>query len=93
MSQNHLDSSLIANYLVDLIKDKKQHRQIIFAIHNANFVLNADAELIIKLENNEGETKANSFAIKDLEFRSDLLKFEGGKESFQKREKKYGISK
>ena len=41
----HLDSSLIANYLVGLIKEQKQHRQIIFATHNANFVLNADAEL------------------------------------------------
>ncbi|MGM0642000.1 MAG: TrlF family AAA-like ATPase [Thermotogota bacterium] len=87
----HLDSSLIANYLVDLIKDKKQHRQIIFATHNANFVLNADAELIVKLENNNGDTKANSFAIENLDFRSDLFKLEGGKEAFQKREKKYGV--
>jgi len=87
----HLDSSLIANYLVDLIKDKKQHRQIIFATHNANFVLNADAELIIKLENNDGNTKASSFAIENLKYREDLLKLEGGKEAFQKREKKYGI--
>ena len=38
----HLDSSLIANYLVELIKEKKKQRQIIFATHNANFVLNAD---------------------------------------------------
>ncbi len=39
----HLDSALIANYLVTLIKKQKQKRQIIFATHNANFVLNADA--------------------------------------------------
>ncbi len=43
----HLDSALIAKYLVTLIKERKQERQIIFATHNANFVLNADAELII----------------------------------------------
>jgi DNA repair protein SbcC/Rad50 len=42
----HLDSSLIAKYLVDLIKTRKKHRQIIFATHNANFVINGDAELI-----------------------------------------------
>ncbi len=47
----HLDSALIANYLVTLIKKQKQKRQIIFATHNANFVLNADAELIIQLKN------------------------------------------
>lgn len=89
----HLDSSLIANYLVELIKEKKQQRQIIFATHNANFVLNADAELIIKLENNSGNTEAKSFTIENHECRVDLLKLEGGKEAFQKREKKYGINK
>ena len=45
----HLDSSLIAKYLVDLIKARKNHRQIIFATHNANFVINGDAELIHSL--------------------------------------------
>ncbi len=46
----HLDSALIANYLITLIKKQKQKRQIIFTTHNANFVLNADAELMIQLK-------------------------------------------
>lgn len=87
----HLDSSLIANYLVELIKEQKQHRQIIFATHNANFVLNADAELIIKLENNSGQTESASFSIENTKHRDDLLKLEGGKEAFKKREQKYNI--
>lgn len=87
----HLDSSLIANYLVELIKEQKQHRQIIFATHNANFVLNADAELIIKLENRSGQTESTSFSIENLKYRNDLLKLEGGKEAFKKREQKYNI--
>lgn len=87
----HLDSSLIANYLVELIKQQKQQRQIIFATHNANFVLNADAELIIKLENTDGITSSVSFAIEDLKHREDLLKLEGGREAFKKRERKYNI--
>lgn len=87
----HLDSSLIANYLVELIKEMKQHRQIIFATHNANFVLNGDAEMVIKLEMVNGLTKATSFTIEDLEHRVDLLKLEGGKEAFKKRERKYNI--
>ncbi|HEB9309052.1 TPA: ATPase [Campylobacter coli] len=90
--ETHLDSSLIANYLVNLIKKIKMHRQIIFATHNANFVLNADAELIIELENNDNKTKANLFAIEDIDFRSKLLKLEGGKEAFKKREEKYGFN-
>ena len=86
----HLDSSLIANYLVDLIKEVKQDRQIIFATHNANFVLNGDAELIIKLEN-DNTTTFKSFVIEDIGYRKDLLKLEGGKEAFKMRESKYGI--
>ena len=89
----HLDSSLIANYLVELIKQQKEQRQIIFATHNANFVLNADAELIIKLENNNGTTNVENFTIEDLAHRDDLLKLEGGKEAFMKRERKYNLLK
>ncbi len=59
----HLDSALIANYLVALIKEQKQKRQIIFATHNANFVLNADAELIIQLKNENNKIVARSFMI------------------------------
>ncbi|ETD23939.1 TrlF family AAA-like ATPase [Helicobacter macacae] len=87
----HLDSSLIANYLVELIKKQKKDRQIIFATHNANFVLNADAELIIKLSNDNNKITAQSFSIEDSENREDLLKLEGGKEAFKKRERKYEI--
>ncbi len=87
----HLDSSLIANYLVNLIKKQKEQRQIIFATHNANFVLNADAELIVKLENNDGVTSVTNFTIEDLSHREDLLKLEGGREAFKKRELKYNI--
>ena len=87
----HLDSSLIANYLVELIKKQKKDRQIIFATHNANFVLNADAELIIKLNNDSNKITAQSFSIEDSQYREDLLKLEGGKEAFKKRERKYEI--
>ncbi|WP_033794413.1 TrlF family AAA-like ATPase [Helicobacter pylori] len=89
----HLDSALIAKYLVALIKKRKQERQIIFATHNANFVLNADAELIIQLKNEDNKIVAQSFMIESDEYREDLLKLEGGKEAFKNREKKYGIMK
>ncbi len=89
----HLDSALIAKYLVILIKKRKQERQIIFATHNANFVLNADAELIIQLKNENNKIVARSFMIESGDHREDLLKLEGGKEAFKNREKKYGIMK
>ncbi|WQT25996.1 AAA family ATPase [Helicobacter pylori] len=89
----HLDSALIAKYLVTLIKERKQERQIIFATHNANFVLNADAELIIQLKNENNKIIAQSFTIESDEYRDDLLKLEGGEEAFKNRERKYGITK
>lgn len=89
----HLDSSLIANYLVNLIKEQKKNRQIIFATHNANFVINGDADLIIKLSNENGITTSQSFTIENLEYRNSLLNLEGGLDAFEKREKKYNIRK
>ncbi|MFP6118958.1 TrlF family AAA-like ATPase [Helicobacter pylori] len=89
----HLDSTLIANYLVALIKKQKQKRQIIFATHNANFVLNADAELIIQLKNENNKIVARSFMIESDAYKEDLLKLEGGEKAFKDRERKYGITK
>ncbi|AFH98216.1 ATPase [Helicobacter pylori Shi417] len=89
----HLDSALIANYLVTLIKKQKQKRQIIFATHNANFVLNADAELIIQLKNENNKTVVQSFMIESDDYKEDLLKLEGGEKAFKDRERKYGITK
>ncbi|MGV3615267.1 MAG: TrlF family AAA-like ATPase [Fimbriimonas sp.] len=88
----HLDSGLIAKYLVDLVKQVKTNRQIIFATHNANFVVNGDAELIHILgTSEEGFSEVKSTTIEDLEHRSDLLGLEGGREAFQMRERRYGV--
>lgn len=85
----HLDSKLIAEYLVKLIKEKKKTRQIIFATHNANFVINGDAELIHCLDIDETNlTKITSMSIEDLKNRDRLLALEGGKEAFELRDKK-----
>ncbi len=85
----HLDSSLIANYLVDLIKQRKKERQIIFATHNANFVINWDAEQIYILENNDNKTSFTQTTIENLDNRQKLLNLEWWKEAFWLRWKKY----
>lgn len=88
----HLDSSLIAKYLVDLIKARKMHRQIIFATHNANFVINGDAELIHCMSMDDSKvTAVVSTTIEDLAHRELLLALEGGEKAFHQREKRYGI--
>lgn len=86
----HLDGSLIANYLVPLIKQKKMNRQIVFATHNANFVVNGDAEKIIILKN-DGHPEFIETTIEDTSHREDLLKLEGGKDAFKKRSDKLHI--
>jgi energy-coupling factor transporter ATP-binding protein EcfA2 len=88
----HLDSALIAKYLVDLIKSRKNHRQIIFATHNANLVINGDAELVHCLSMDDSKiTQVVTTTIEDLSHRDLLLALEGGEEAFHQREKRYGI--
>ncbi|GAA8332949.1 hypothetical protein HpHA55_24070 [Helicobacter pylori] len=55
--------------------------------------MNADAELIIQLKNENNKIIAQSFTIESDGYRDDLLKLEGGEEAFKNRERKYGITK
>ena len=87
----HLDSSLIANYLVPLIKKNKVNRQIIFATHNANFVVNGDSEKIFILSSDDGDFICTETVIEDLENRNSLLKLEGGQDAFKMRSDKLNI--
>lgn len=87
----HLDGSLIANYLVPLLKERKLERQIIFATHNANFVINGDAEKIIILNNETGRTSIVESTIENMSTRDSLLKLEGSAEAFEKRREKLSI--
>lgn len=94
--ETHLDQRFIANELVDIIKQVKQNRQIIFATHNANIVVGADAEQIYVLKTDES-TKLTSFEQMSIEDvyeknkQAELMCLEGSKEAFQNREKKYSL--
>lgn len=75
---------------MDLIKEKKVERQIIFATHNANFVVNGDAECVHFLEPDiHGKTRVDTFTIETTSLRPRLLALEGGKEAFVRRERRY----
>ena len=89
----HLDNKLVADYLVGLVKEKQFDRQIIFASHNSNFVINGDSALIhiLEIPNNNVYTHKTSTTIENINNRERLLKLEGGKEAFLNRESKYGI--
>ena len=86
----HLDSTLISEYLVELIKTKKNHRQLMFATHNANFVVNGDAELVHILGSDaQNRTTVTSTTLENLQHRELLLALEGGKKAFARRERRY----
>lgn len=87
----HLDSGLIAGFLVDMVKRVKSHRQIIFATHNANFVVNGDADLIHVLRADGQQSVVESTTLEDLEKRHLVLALEGGEEAFRQREGRYRL--
>jgi len=61
------------------------------ATHNANFVINGDAEKIFILKNESEQTEVIEATIEDINNREELLKLEGGKEAFEKRGEKLNI--
>lgn len=88
----HLDSALIAGLLVDMIKNIKTNRQIIFATHNANFVVNGDAGLVHVLRiGDDKSTEITSTTLENKEYREDIIALEGGEAAFELREQRYGM--
>ncbi|HUQ85072.1 MAG TPA: hypothetical protein VM077_02005 [Candidatus Limnocylindrales bacterium] len=91
--EDNLDNHFIMNQLVPLIKRIKKVRQIILSTHNANLVVNADAEQVIVSQLDQDDNKGYisgsienpiiNIKIKDI--------LEGGEEAFKKRESKYGF--
>lgn len=54
--EDNLDNRSVTNDLVKYLKEKKKERQIILVTHNANIVVNADAENII-VANQKGQNE------------------------------------
>jgi len=61
--EDSLDNRAIYNELVTYLKQKKKERQIILVTHNANIVVNADAEEVI-VANQHGNDSKNKNNIK-----------------------------
>jgi hypothetical protein len=61
-----------------------------FATHNANFVVNGDAELVHILGSDaQNRTTVTSTTLENLQHRELLLALEGGKKAFARRERRY----
>ncbi len=89
--EEHLDNRYIYDELMPAFRSAKTRRQIIVATHNANLVVNTDAEQIIIAEHINGMLSYRTGTLEDLIVREGLKTIlEGGDEAFRKREEKYG---
>lgn len=90
--EDDLDNKFIVNELITIFKELKKFRQIIIVTHNANLVVNADAEQIIVAKNDNESLSYITGSLENKEIQKyvcDIL--EGGKDAFEKRQKKYNM--
>jgi len=89
--EEHLDNRYIYNELMPAFRSAKNNRQIIIATHNANLVVNTDAEQIIVASSDNGNLSYHVGTLEDPDT-SEMIKtlLEGGDDAFKKREQKYG---
>ena len=88
--EDDLDNKLIYSLIVRQMRKIKNKRQIIVVTHNANIVVNGNAEMVFPLSVARGETRIQHAAnIQEKEIQAaicDIL--EGGREAFDKRYKR-----
>jgi len=90
--EDDLDNEFIIEELVDIFRGIKQFRQIVLVTHNANLVVNADAEQIVVAENNHGVLKYTSGGLEAPIINHAVRRIlEGGDEAFRKRELRYNL--
>ncbi|RUM33200.1 MAG: hypothetical protein DSY33_05195 [Archaeoglobus sp.] len=90
--EENLDNKFVYEALVDAFREAKKRRQIIIATHNANLVVNTDAEQVIVAEFKDSKILYRWGSIENPDIRKDITALlEGGEEAFRKREMKYGI--
>lgn len=90
--EDDLDNDFIFNDLINIFKEIKKYRQVIIVTHNANIVVNADAEQVIFAENNEEKLSYKSGSLENPEINIAVCNIlEGGKIAFQQRRNKYNL--
>lgn len=88
--EDDLDNEFIMQNLISLFKELKQYRQVIIVTHNANLVVNADAEQVIVASNIDGELNYISGSLENQLINSKICQIlEGGELAFEKRRRKY----
>lgn len=90
--EDDLDNYLIYDLIVVQLRRIKQRRQVIVVTHNANIVVNGDAELVVALVVRGGETHQECVGcLQEGPVRDTICAvMEGGREAFELRWKRLG---
>lgn len=94
--EDDLDSQVVLD-VVERIWSAKKHRQLIFSSHNANLVVNGDAELVVccdyRVSGDQSGGKIKLEGAIDVPLvRTEITRvMEGGEKAFRLRKEKYGF--
>jgi len=94
--EDNLDSQLVFELVVDMLRGLKERRQVIIATHNPNIPVSGDAEQVIVLtaESDKKTTVTRQGSIDDKIITEKIKTIlEGGEEAFKIRSRKYGLLK
>ena len=88
--EDDLDNHLIYDLIVTQLREIKQKRQVLVVTHNANIVVNGDAENVIALDIRSGQTKiVTQGGLQEPSIRDEICRvMEGGREAFTQRYKR-----
>ncbi|MBK5942670.1 hypothetical protein CCR79_02085 [Halorhodospira halophila] len=91
--EDQLDNRFLFEDVLPALRSLKGQRQIIVATHNANIVVNGDADQVIQLEASGSHGRvACAGAIEEPEVRDAIVRtVDGGDEAFRLRRLKYGF--
>jgi ABC-type lipoprotein export system ATPase subunit/histidinol phosphatase-like PHP family hydrolase len=88
--EDDLDNALVSELVVTQLRNNKSRRQLIVITHNANIVVNGDAELVMPMEFVGGQIVNNtSGGLQERSVRKKVCEImEGGEKAFEQRYKR-----
>lgn len=91
--EGELDKRFLLDTVLPALKRLKGRRQVIVATHDANIVVNGDADMVIELEAIAHKSRVvSNGAIEEPAVREAVVRaVDGGEEAFRLRRRKYGF--
>ena len=91
--EDDLDNHLIYNLIVAQLRAVKPHRQVVVVTHNANIVVNGDAELVVALAVRGGQTQMECLgSLQEKNVRETIcMVMEGGHKAFEQRYRRIAL--